>query len=54
MLSENGICVTSDFWDGGERGLDDYIINFDASILITTRESLLKESEKVKKRTLSI
>lgn len=54
MLSENGICVTSDLWDGGERGLDDYIINFDASILITTRESLLKESEKVKKRTLSI
>lgn len=54
MLSENGICVTSDLWDGGERGLDDYIINFDASILITTRESLLKENEKVKKRTLSI
>lgn len=54
MLSENGICVTSDLWDGGERGLDDYIINFDASILITTRESLLKESEKAKKRILSI
>ena len=29
-----------------------YCNNFDASILITTRESLLKESEKV--RTLSI
>lgn len=54
LLSENGIFVTSDLWDGGERGLDDYIINFDASILITTRESLLKESENVKKRTLSI
>lgn len=53
-LSENGISVTSNLWDGGERGLDDYIINFDASILIKTRESLLKESEKVKKRTLSI
>ena len=54
MLSKNGICVTADLWDGGERGLDDYIINFDASILITTRESLLKEGKKLKKRTLSI
>lgn len=54
VLSENGIFVTSDLWDGGERGSDDYIISFDASILITTRESLQKESEKVKKRTLSI
>ena len=54
MLSKNGICVTADLWDGGERGLDDYIISFDASILITTRESLLKEGKKLKKRTLSI
>lgn len=54
VLSENGIFVTSDLWDGGERGSDDYIINFDAAVLITTREALLKESEKVKKRTMSI
>jgi len=49
VLSENGIFVTYDLWDGGERGSDDFIIDFDASILITTRESLLKESEKIKK-----
>jgi hypothetical protein len=54
ILSENGICVTSNLWDGGERGLDDYIINFDASIIIKTHELLQKESDEVKKRILTI
>lgn len=49
LLCENGISITSDLWDGGERGSDDYIINFDASILISTRKSLLGDEEKIKK-----
>ena len=47
MLSENGISVKADLWDGGERGLDAYIIKFDASILISTQEEL---NEKTRRR----
>ena len=49
VLCENGISITSDLWDGGERGADDYIINFDASILISTRKKLIGDVEKTKK-----
>lgn len=53
ILSENGISITSDLWDGGGGGKDDYIINFDASLLISTRKSLMEDSEKSKKKILS-
>ena len=53
VLSENGISVSSDLWDGGDRGLDDYIVKFDASLLIATRKSLMEDGEKSKKKILS-
>lgn len=53
VLSENGISVSSDLWDGGERGLDDYIVKFDASLLIATRKSLMEDGENFKQKTLS-
>lgn len=53
VLSENGISVSSDLWDGGDRGSDDYIVKFDASLLIATRKSLMEDGEKSKKKILS-
>ena len=53
ILSENGISITSDLWDGGERGSDDYIVKFDASLLISTRKSLMEAREISKKKILS-
>ena len=53
LLSENGVSVTSDLWDGGEKGSDDYIVKFDASLLIATRKSLMIDGEKSKKKVLS-
>ena len=50
---QNGISVSSDLWDGGDRGLDDYIVKFDASLLIATRKSLMEDGEKSKKKILS-
>ena len=54
ILNKNGIQVKADLWDGGDRGLDDYIIYFDASILLTTRKELLQNSEIERKRILGI
>lgn len=47
-LNENEISVTEDLWDGGEGGSDDYIIDFDASILLSTRTFLLEDQGKSK------
>lgn len=54
VLSENGISISENLWDGGERGLDNYIVTFDTSILAKTRKTLFEESEKKKESVLSL
>ena len=50
VLKENGVSVREDLWDGGERGSDEYILEFDATLLLQTRASLLAETESAKKK----
>jgi hypothetical protein len=54
VLAENGISVKEDLWDGGERGSDEYIVKFDATILNETRDKLMNETENAKKMILKI
>lgn len=44
LLRENDIRVIADLWDCHGRGNDEYIISFDASILVNTRNELLNDS----------
>ena len=52
LLSENDISVTFKGISENYDDLDQYIITFDASLIISTRESLLEERGKARKKVL--
>lgn len=45
VLNKNSIKLSSDLWDGGERGSDQYIVTFDATLLVETRKAIQKETQ---------